>query len=79
MDLLIKESLCRPEQKKDFIASLMTTSGQSLGVEQSEDYTEYTSSPSKSTESNGDGLRTSANSFSTGDGTNTAPAVFEVL
>merc|ERR1711871_1117504 len=41
LDLLIRESLCRPEQKKDFLSTLMT-SGTSSVSEESEEFTEYT-------------------------------------
>ena len=47
MDLLIKESLCRLEQKKDFLDSLMSPRGNGVDIEQSEDYTEYASLPGK--------------------------------
>ena len=47
MDLLIRESLCRPEQRKDLLSSLMTNGGGYDASEQSEEFTEYVSSPTK--------------------------------
>ena len=43
MDLLIRESLCRQEKKKDFLNSLMTNGGGDVTSEESEEFTEYTS------------------------------------
>merc|ERR1711871_1137090 len=47
LDLLIRESLCRLEQKKDFLDSLISPRGNGVDIEQSEDYTEYASLPGK--------------------------------
>jgi len=43
MDLLIRESLCRQEKKKDFLNSLLTNGGGDVTSEESEEFTEYTS------------------------------------
>ncbi len=83
MDLLIKESLCRPEQKKDFLSAIVPSG---TSTEASEEYTEYIQpssssssssslSPSPSQSSTSVSVSTDVGSFGTGGDVNAQPEV----